>query len=200
MTRMRILLAEDDAASNELLETLLESMGLEVVNCRDGTAAWEVLQSPERPALALLDWQMPELNGDEICRRVRSVPALKHLYLILVTGRARQDDIVKGLNSGANDYVTKPFNPTELEARVRVGLRVVQLQTELMARIRDLEAALAHVQRLQGLLPICVMCKKVRSDKNYWQQVDTYFSEQANVRFSHSLCPECAASESRKFV
>lgn len=197
---MKILLADDDSAANELLATLLEDMGLEVVNCRDGTAAWEALQDPQRPAIALLDWQMPELNGDEICRRVRAVPALKHLYIILVTGRARQDDIITGLNSGANDYVTKPFNATELEARVRVGLRVVGLEAELMARIQDLENALAHVRRLQNLLPICVMCKKVRSDKNYWQQVDTYFAEQANIRFSHALCPDCAASEARKFV
>jgi len=196
---MKVLLAEDDFASREMLETILKRMGLEVVSCVDGAAAWEVLQADNRPPLAVLDWRMPEVDGDEICRRVRSVPALRHLYLILVTGLSQPENIVAGLEAGANDYLTKPFNPVELEARIRVGLRVVQLQEELMARIKELELAMWHVKRLQGLLPICVMCKKVRNDDNYWQQVDAYFAEHANVRFNRALCPECAASEARKF-
>lgn len=196
---MKVLLAEDDLASREMLETILNRMGLEVLACADGETAWEVLQTAHRPSLAVLDWRMPGVDGDEICRRVRSVPALRHLYLILVTGLSQPDHIVAGLEAGANDYLTKPFNPVELEARVKVGLRVIQLQEELMARIRELELAMSHVKRLQGLLPICVMCKKVRNDDNYWQQEDAYFAEHANVRFNRALCPECAAREARKF-
>ncbi|WCJ60509.1 response regulator transcription factor [Fontisphaera persica] len=196
---MKVLLAEDELASREMLETILRRMGLEVVACGDGETAWELLQSAQRPSLAVLDWRMPGLDGDEICRRVRSVPALRHLYLILVTGLSQPEHIVAGLEAGANDYLTKPFNPVELEARVKVGLRVLQLQDELIARIRELELAMSHVKRLQGLLPICVMCKKVRNDDNYWQQVDAYFAEHANVRFNRALCPECAAREARKF-
>jgi DNA-binding response OmpR family regulator len=196
---MKVLLAEDELASREMLETILRRMGLEVVACADGESAWELLQSAQCPSLAVLDWRMPGLDGDEICRRVRSVPALRHLYLILVTGLSQPEHIVAGLEAGANDYLTKPFNPVELEARVKVGLRVLQLQDELIARIRELELAMSHVKRLQGLLPICVMCKKVRNDDNYWQQVDAYFAEHANVRFNRALCPECAAREARKF-
>ena len=196
---MKILLAEDDPASNEILDVMLKQMGMDVVNARDGNAAWEALQVPDPPPIAILDWKMPYLNGDEVCRRVRSVPALRHLYLILVTGMARQEDIVAGLNAGANDYIPKPYNNTELQARVRVGLRVVKLQAELMARIHELETSMAHIKRLQGLLPICVVCKKIRNDQNYWQQVDGYFTEHADLRFNRSLCPDCAAIEAKKF-
>jgi DNA-binding response OmpR family regulator len=197
---MKILLAEDDQASNEIIEAMLQKIGLEVVNTRNGDEAWEVLQAANPPPLALLDWLMPGVDGDEICRRVRSVPALKHLYLILVTGMARPENIVAGLNAGANDYITKPFNATELEARVRVGMRVVELQNELVARINELETSLAHIKRLQGLLPICVVCKKIRNDQNYWQQVDAYLEENADVRFKCSVCPDCVAAETLKFV
>ena len=196
---MKVLLAEDDLASREMLQTILKRMELDVVSCADGDLAWEILQAENRPLLSVLDWRMPGVDGDEICRRVRSIPALRHLYLILVTGLSQPEHIVAGLEAGANDYLTKPFNPVELEARVRVGLRVVQLQEELRTRIRELEQAMSHVKRLQGLLPICVMCKKVRNDDNYWQQVDAYFAEHANIRFNRALCPECAAREARKF-
>jgi DNA-binding response OmpR family regulator len=197
---MKILLAEDDPGSNEILDTTLKHMGMEVVNTHDGNAAWEALQVADPPPIAILDWKMPYLCGDEICRRARAVPALRHLYIILVTGMARQDDIVAGLNAGANDYIPKPYNSVELQARLRVGLRVVKLQSELFARIHELETSLTHIKRLQGLLPICVVCKKIRNDQNYWQQVDGYFSEHADLRFNRSICPECAASEPTKFA
>src|SRR5262249_57910928 len=98
---------------------------------------------------------------------------------------------VTGLQSGANDYVTKPFDRAELQARVCVGKSVVELQRSLALRVRELEDALSQVRQLQGLLPICCYCKKIRDDRNYWQQVETYVGDHSAARFSHAICPDC---------
>ena len=99
------------------------------------------------------------------------------LYIILLTSRTSRKDVVEGLGAGADDYLTKPFDPDELRARVHVGQRTLAL--------------IANIKRLSGLLPICSYCKRIRSDQDYWQQVETYLSEHADVRFSHGICPEC---------
>ena len=99
--------------------------------------------------------------------------------------------LAMGLAAGANDYITKPFHPIELESRVRVGQRMIRLQTSLAARVRELEEASSHVKRLQGLLPICSYCKKVRNETNYWQQVDSYLTSHSDVELSHGVCPDC---------
>jgi response regulator RpfG family c-di-GMP phosphodiesterase len=112
-------------------------------------------------------------------------------YLILLTARARKEDVVTGLESGADDYVTKPFDRSELLSRVRTGERIVGLQANLAQRVRELEEALAQVNRLQGLLPICSYCKKVRDDGNYWHEVERYIADHADVHFSHGICPNC---------
>src|SRR5207249_755847 len=105
--------------------------------------------------------------------------------------RGHRDDVVTGLESGADDYLTKPVDRAELRARLQAGRRVVELQASLAARVRELESALARVKQLQRLLPICCYCKKVRGDENYWQQVESYLAEHADMRFSHGICPEC---------
>lgn len=96
-----------------------------------------------------------------------------------------------GLAAGANDYIPKPFHPAELESRVRVGQRMVKLQKSLAARIKELEVALSEVRRLQGLLPMCSYCKKVRNEANYWQQVEAYITSTSGVQLTHSVCPSC---------
>jgi phosphoserine phosphatase RsbU/P len=112
-------------------------------------------------------------------------------YLILLTAKGRREDIITGLKAGANDYVTKPFDREELRARVQVGARIVELQHSLADRVHALEEALARVKQLQGLLPICSYCKKIRDDQNYWQQVENYISRHSEAQFSHSICPGC---------
>jgi DNA-binding response OmpR family regulator len=188
---MKVLIAEDDAASRLLLENVLRDWGYVVVAAADGTEAWDVLRSPDGPRLAILDWQMPGVDGLELCRRLRSSPRTESIYVLLLTGKGGTDNIVHGLRSGANDYLTKPFDLDELSARVGVGRRVVELQQTLSERVTELEQALAHVKTLRGLIPICAWCKKVRNDQNFWQQVEVYVGQHSDVRFSHGICPEC---------
>jgi DNA-binding response OmpR family regulator len=189
---MKILIAEDDPVSRRLLQAALVKWGYDVVVTANGTEAWQALQNPDAPSLLILDWLMPEMDGIEVCREARQSPDHKSAYIILLTSRGSKDDIVNGLDAGADDYVTKPFDHGELRARVQVGSRVVQLQSALGDRVRELEEALTSVKTLQGLLPICCYCKKIRDDGNYWHRVESYIAGHANVRFSHGICPDCS--------
>src|SRR5262245_5425354 len=157
----------------------------------EGTAARDALTAEDGPDVALLDWMMPGLSGPEVCRQVRLIPRPVSPYLILLTSRDGVQDIVTGLDAGADDYIVKPFRPEELRARVAVGARMVALQRDLLDRMKELQAALAREHQLQGLLPICAYCKKIRNDQNYWQQVETYVTQHSAAQFTHSICPEC---------
>jgi DNA-binding response OmpR family regulator len=170
---------------------MLRKAGYPVIYAPDGEQAWRVIDSDDCPALALLDWEMPGLPGPEVIRRIRSKPLQSTPYVILLTSRDSSADIVHGLRAGADDYVTKPANEDELVARVNVGARVVQLQSALADRVRSLEEALANVRALQTLLPMCAYCKSIRNDQNYWERVETYFTQHSNVSFTHSYCPNC---------
>jgi DNA-binding response OmpR family regulator len=188
---MKILIAEDDSISRRLLQAALVKWGHEVVLTTNGEEAWAAVQQPDAPALLIIDWLMPGLDGLEICRRLRAHATLRSSYVILLTARTSKDDLVQGLEAGADDYVTKPFDQAELRARVQVGERVLQLQSALADRVRELEEAISSVKTLQGLLPICCYCKKIRDDGNYWHRVENYIAGHANVRFSHGICPDC---------
>ena len=122
---MKILIAEDDPVSNEMLGFLLKQWGYQVVATRNGVEAWQRLQANDAPPLAILDWQMPEMDGVEVVRRVRLNADLKHVYLLILTSMSRPDEIVSGLEAGANDYIIKPFKAPELRARLSVGARMV---------------------------------------------------------------------------
>ena len=187
---MKILIAEDDPVSRCILEVTLAKWGFEVISTSDGHQALDVLQIQE-PTIAILDWMMPGLDGAEVCRRARAIQGATPTYLIMLTAKSEKEDIVEGLDAGADDYITKPFNRVELKARIKVGVRVTELQRSLADRIVQLEAAIASVKQLQGLLPICSYCKAVRDEQDYWQQVDSYISKHADVEFSHSICPSC---------
>ena len=187
----RVLIAEDDVVSRTVLERTLRGWGHEVVVTRDGTQAWEALLADDAPSLAILDWMMPGLEGPEICRRLRALARPVPTYLILLTAKGQTDDVVAGLDSGADDYVTKPFDRQELRSRVRVGERILSLQNGLADRVRELEEALSQVKELKGLLPICSYCKAVRDDQNYWHRVETYIAAHSSARFSHGICPGC---------
>jgi DNA-binding response OmpR family regulator len=188
---MKVLIAEDEIVSRRLLESALPRWGYEVITATDGEEAWALLQEHDAPTIMVLDWLMPRVDGVEICRRIRAHPRLSSVYIILLTSRAAVEDVVQGLEAGANDYITKPFDAAELRARMQVGVRVVNLQTTLAERVREVEDALSRVKQLQGLLPICSYCKKIRDDQNYWHQVESYVGKHTDARFSHGICPEC---------
>ncbi len=188
---MKILIAEDDPVSATLLQTLLTQWDYEVVITENGDDALSVLSEDDGPSLAILDWLMPGVSGPGVCRKIRSASPSRPLYLILLTQLGKRDNVVEGLDAGADDYLAKPFDAAELRARVRAGGRVVNLERELHDRVRELEDALANVKQLQGLLPICSYCKKIRDDQDYWHQVDSYVAQHTEVQFSHSICPSC---------
>jgi len=136
---MRILIAEDDRITRQLLEKALVKRGYEVVVTCDGNEAWDVLQCPDAPQLAILDWMMPDMDGVEVCTKVRAEKKEPYTYLILLTAKGNKEDIAVGLDTGANDYVTKPFNLRELQARVKVGMRMVDLQNSLADHVKKLQ-------------------------------------------------------------
>jgi sigma-B regulation protein RsbU (phosphoserine phosphatase) len=187
---MRILIAEDEPISRRLLETTLTKAGHDVAAVVDGIRALDSIQK-EVPDILITDWMMPELDGLELCRRLRGLELPSYVYVIVLTALTQKENITQGLDAGADDYITKPFDRTELLARVRAGERVVKLERSLREKNKELSEALAQVKELKGLLPICMFCKKIRKDKNYWQQVEEYLAEHTDADFSHSLCPEC---------
>lgn len=129
---MRILIADDSVTSRSILASVLKKIGHDVVETVNGAEAWKELQKPDAPALAILDWMMPKMDGLEVVRRVRDLQSHKPPYLIILTSKGDKADIVTGLNTGANDYLAKPFDHGELRARVEVGCRMIELQTELL--------------------------------------------------------------------
>ena len=187
----RVLIAEDDATSRLVLEAILKKSGYVVISTCDGDQALAALQAEDAPRLAILDWMMPGLDGPQVCRRLREQKEQAPTYIILLTALSGKQDIIAGLGAGADDYVTKPFDRGELLARVRVGERVIALEDALSARVAELEDALSHIRTLQGILPICSYCRKVRDDEGYWQQVETYVRDHSEAQFSHGICPEC---------
>ena len=188
---MIVLIADDLDINRKLLRTLLVADGYEIVEASNGAEAFNILKTATGPMVGLIDWEMPEMEGIEVCRKTRALHAIPPLYLILLTVRDSKQDIVAGLQGGANDYITKPFDKTELLARVSIGKQMVQLQQTLTERVAELKEALLSVKQLGGLLPICSYCKKIRDDQNYWQQVEAYVGKHSEAKFSHSICPQC---------
>jgi diguanylate cyclase (GGDEF)-like protein len=129
---LKVLIAEDSIVSSHLLFATLRAWGFDVIVVRDGEQAWRELQKEDAPRLAILDWEMPGLTGPEVCRLVREQPGRQYSYLLLLTSRNDKQDLVEGLEAGADDYVTKPFDRNELKARIRAGKRILDLQVELL--------------------------------------------------------------------
>jgi phosphoserine phosphatase RsbU/P len=196
---MKILIAEDEPVTRAKLETLLERWGYDVVTATDGAEAWHALQTDPEIELVITDFEMPGLNGDELCRKARNELRNRALYILLLTAvKVSRQDLIGGLLAGADDYAHKPFDTAELNARLQVGARVVGLQGELRQRVKDLEEAVFQIRQLQGLLPICSYCKRIRDDKNYWHQVEHYIATHADVRFTHGICPQCMEQQRAK--
>jgi sigma-B regulation protein RsbU (phosphoserine phosphatase) len=188
---MHALIADDDLVTAAVLRAALRRLDLQAVTAHDGATAWNLLGSKPAPRIAIIDWMMPQLDGPELCRRIRSTPQFSHVYVILLTARDSRADVIAGLEAGADDYLIKPFDTEELNARIRTGLRIVSLQQQLTSKIASLEGALRNVKELKGLLPICCYCKRIRTDEDYWQQLEGYISDHSDAQFSHGICPGC---------
>ena len=147
---MRIVIAEDDAASRRLLEAKLRKWGYEVIATSDGQAALQALRASDPPQIAILDWMMPEMDGVAVCRALRKEAGDSYTYLILLTGKTEERDLVVGMEAGADDYIAKPFNSSELKVRLRAGRRIIELQNELIAA-REVQRVKATHDPLTGL-------------------------------------------------
>jgi len=141
---MRILIADDELMSRRLLEKTMQRAGYEVTAVENGRLAADALCKPEGPRLALLDWIMPELDGPGVCREVRKRKDQSYVYMILLTSKERKEDVVAGLGSGADDYLTKPFDPEELKARLRTGTRILDLEDRLIEAREDMRFQATH--------------------------------------------------------
>ncbi len=188
---MRILIAEDDATSRTILQAVLSKNGYDVVSVSDGLAALEAFQQADAPDVAIVDLIMPKLDGLEVVREVRAVKAVRPPYIIILSTKRETADVVAGLDAGADDYLAKPFDASELRARVEVGRRMIEMRATLADKVQELALALEQVKTLRGIVPICANCKNVRDDQGYWNRVETYFREHTEAEFSHAVCPDC---------
>lgn len=192
---MNVLIAEDDAPSRLLLQSLLTSWGYAVTTACDGEEAWRILCEPEHPHLVILDWRMPGIEGPEIVRRLQEREPEKPYYAIIITSRSARDSAANALNTGADDFIGKPFDIDELRARVAVGCRVNALQKALSDHILDLRHTLDRVKQLEGIIPICMYCKKIRDDQDSWNELEQYICSHSEAIFSHGICPHCAEEQ-----
>lgn len=176
---MNVLVADDDGISRLLLEATIARLGHDVTTVVDGEAAWTAL---ERGAFAVLitDLLMPRLDGFELVRRVRARAQESYLYVILLTTAGGKVNLLNAIDAGVDDFVTKPFDPQLLAARVHVAERIVGVHR--------------RAWQLEGLLPICAWCKRIKDGQSQWTRIEQYLADRSEARFSHGICPECSAS------
>lgn len=186
--RPRLLLADDDAVARMMLERALLELGYEVQLATDGLSAWQLLSALAPPRIAVIDWMMPAPDGVELCRRLRRLDG-PLIYTILLTGRG--GGVVEALDAGAHDFLTKPVDLEELRSRLDVGRRLIAAEDAREAVIAELQAALAEVDTLRGLLPICANCRSVKDRAGYWRSLEDYIARNTPASFSHGLCEGC---------
>jgi DNA-binding response OmpR family regulator len=181
---MKILIVDDDSTSRIITSATLKKLGHEPTAV---ATAEEVLAAFDKGPIPLLiaDMVMPGIHGLDLCRRIRSANRPQYTYIILLTALSGKNGYLVGMRAGADDFLTKPFDEDMLAARLVAAERILNLQTQ--------------VKQLSGLLPICGVCKKVRDDQNYWQQVERYITERTDAKFSHSYCPDCFHKAERDF-
>jgi phosphoserine phosphatase RsbU/P len=174
---VKILAVEDDAVARAVLRQALRRLGHETIEAADGESAWELLQH-EPVRVVVSDWVMPRSDGLDLCRKIRARVGTDYIYFILLTSNdATQENQATAADAGVDDFLIKPLNLQGLWTRLRVAERILRYTTQ--------------VRQLEELLPICSYCKKIRDDRNYWQQIEGYISDRTGSDFSHSVCPDC---------
>lgn len=173
---MKILIAEDDPVSQRILRLTLEKHGHEVYAADDGEAAWLVLVS--KPVeVVISDWLMPNVNGLELCKKVRGRRRREYVYFILLTALSGQENFNEAMDAGVDDFLNKPLRQDALLTRLRVAERILKF--------------IGEIRELKKLLPICMYCKNIRDDQSYWHQIESYIHAHTGTDFSHSICPKC---------
>ena len=176
MTGLKILIADDDATARSFFRAALRKLDHDCVVTSNGREAWEAFRV-NQPSLVLADWVMPELSGLELCRMIRAENRPRYTYVILVTALSGKGSYLEGMEAGADDFVTKPFDLDEMAARLRVAQRIISLQTE--------------IKQLHGLLPVCSYCRRIRDEQDAWSTLEDYLAQRTEVTLSHSICPSC---------
>ena len=206
MSNIFRILAVDDESINLLLITGHLKGEYEILTALNGHDALETLDKHEID-LILLDVMMPGMNGFEVCGIIKADERFSDIPVIFLTALNNEDSQLQGLEFGGIDYLTKPINFALLKLRVRNHITLkekndlVKEQRNLLMQKNDqLEAALAQIKRLEGIIPICSYCKKIRDDKNSWQQLEKYISEHSEALFSHGMCPDCVEEQMKSML
>lgn len=189
--RPRILVVDDVPINIHVVSLVLKS-DYEIIVAQDGSTALELAHRSDKPDLILLDVVMPHMGGFEVCRRLKESEATRDIPVIFVTAKNETGDEEQGFRLGAADYITKPFEPPIVRARVKTHLELKFKREELEQKNAELFKALDQVKVLRGLLPICASCKKIRDDKGYWNQIEVYIRDHSEAEFTHGICPDCA--------
>ena len=184
----RVLCVDDDPAALVVLGGIIAAADWPCVSASSAAGAREIVSSNAGIEVVLLDWMLPDGSGIEMCREIKRA-ADGSRYVILVTARASPEDIERGLDAGADDYLVKPVTPVEVRARIRTGFRAVEAQRQLKARVAELQAALLRVRNLEDLLPLCMYCRRIRSSDR-WRSLEDYLWD-VDVKVSHGCCPDC---------
>ncbi|MBK6766454.1 MAG: response regulator [bacterium] len=188
---MKVLAVDDDRVTLVTLERLLAKFGYEPLTALNGTDGLRLFLE-HKPQILITDWMMPEMEGPTMVKTIRAFAESEYTYIIMLTSRNEKEDMMSGMLAGVDEFLSKPIDPDQLRARLRVGKRIMTLQASLASRVSELERERKHIKVLQGFLPICSYCKKIRDDENLWSQIEEYIAEhQANIQFSHSICPDC---------
>jgi sigma-B regulation protein RsbU (phosphoserine phosphatase) len=173
---MKTLVVENDRKVREWLTSVLQAEGFELAEAENGVEAWDAFER-SRLDLIVADCRLPGLDGLELCRRIRSAERTAYPYVILLSAVPGKAPFFEAMKAGADDFIAKPLDPDELRARVRAAQRILTLQ--------------ARVQALEGILPTCIYCRKIRDEQEVWVNFEQYLTERSSAAFSHGLCPEC---------
>ena len=187
---MKVLAVDDDRVTLMTIERMLTKFGYEPLLASNGSEALRMFLE-HRPNMLVTDWVMPEMEGPTVVKTIRAFAENEYTYIIMLTSRHDKDDMMAGMLAGVDEFITKPIDPDQFRARLRVGKRIMELHQTLANRVKELENERLHVKMLQGFLPICSYCKKIRDDENLWSQIEEYICDHQDVQFSHSICPEC---------
>ena len=190
----RVLVAEDNEKTRTALVFLLERHGYDVSVVTDGQAALNVLLGPNPPHIALLDWEMPRLDGIHVCLGVRTMPTRHYTYIVMLTAHDQVSDMLAAFAAGVDDFLSKPVDSAQLLARLRCGERVLTLEKRSEERIAELARAHDEVRQLKHLVPLCMHCKKVCDGSGCWREMEAYVQENSRTDFFNGACPECIGS------